>query len=255
VVVLCCAACARYAVLPVSVLRLLALLSPLLSSPPLGSTVSAGGLVCLAILVVVHLKHAHALVLALALALALRLTPTPASRLVLHLITLLSPSCICAQERSIHIHAYPYPSPSPRLLIHPRAASVTIPIQEPCSLRCRLSHSAPRPSRRRTGLLVALTLSPIALCIVCSHCRPRPNVPVLYCCCCRRCVPATRREPQAAHRRNGRRETPTRLPDIAAYDLGSESTHLPSFASRHARSGILDLPLSIAQSLNRHQYL
>ena len=248
---MCCAACARYAVLPVSVLRLLGLpSSPLLSSrlyrlrrwPGLSSQFSG-----------VHLKHAHALTLALAL--ALRLTSTPASRLVLHLITLLSPSCICAQERSIHIHAYPYPSPSPRLLIHPRAASVTIPIQEPCSLRCRLSHSAPRPSRRRTGLLVALTLPPIALCIVCSHCRPRPNVPVQYYCCCCRCVPATRREPQAAHRRNGRRETPTRLPDIAAYDLGSESTHLPSFASRHARSGILDLPLSIAQSLNRHQYL
>jgi hypothetical protein len=202
---------------------------------------------------VVHLKHAH--VLALALALALRLTPTPASRLVLHLITLLSPSCICAQERSIHIHAYPYPSPSPRLLLHPPAASVTVPIQEPCSLRRRLSHTAPRPSRRRTGLLVALTLPPIALCIVCSHCRPRPNVPVLYCCRCRRCVPATRREPQPAYRRNGRRETPTRFPDVAVHELGTESTHLPSFAPRHSCSGILNLPLPIAQSLNRRQYL
>ena len=158
----------------------------------------------------------------------------------------------------IHIHAYPYPSPSPhlsRLLLHPPASSVTIPIQEPCSLRCRLSHSAPRPSRRRTGLLVALTLSPIALCIVCSHCRPRPNVPVLYCCCCRRCVPATRRWPQAPPRRNGRRETPTRLPVVAVYDLGTEPARLPSFAPRHARSGILNLPLPIAQSLARHQYL
>jgi hypothetical protein len=114
VVVLCCAACARYAVLPVSVLRLLALLSPLLSSPPLGSTVSAGGLVCLAILVVVHLKHAHALVLALALALALRLTPTPASRLVSSC-TLLPYFPLPAYARrngayiSMHIHIRPHP--------------------------------------------------------------------------------------------------------------------------------------------------
>jgi hypothetical protein len=116
VVVLCCAACARYAVLLVSVLRLLAspLSSPLLSSPPLGSTVSAGGLVCLAILVVVHLKHAHALVLALALALALRLTPTPASRLVSSC-TLLPYFPLPAYARrngayiSMHIHIRPHP--------------------------------------------------------------------------------------------------------------------------------------------------
>jgi hypothetical protein len=116
VVVLCCAACARYAVLPVSVLRLLALLSPLLSSPPLGSTVSAGGLVCLAILVVVHLKHAHALTLvhALALALALRLTPTPASRLVSSC-TLLPYFPLPAYARrngayiSMHIHIHHHP--------------------------------------------------------------------------------------------------------------------------------------------------
>jgi hypothetical protein len=114
VVVLCCAACARYAVLPVSVLRLLDLFSPLLSSPPLGSTVSAGGLVCLAILVVVHLKHAHALVLALALALALRLTPTPASRLVSSC-TLLPYFPLPAYARrngayiSMHIHIRPHP--------------------------------------------------------------------------------------------------------------------------------------------------
>jgi hypothetical protein len=170
-----------------------------LLSSPLGSRyiiVSAGSLACL---VVVHLKHAHALILALALALALASGPRPLLVSSCTHLTLLPYLPLPAYARrkeayiSIHIHAHPYPSLSPRLLLHPRAAPVTIPIQEPCSLRYPLSHTAPGPSRRRTGLCVALTLPPIALAIVCSHCRPRPNVPVLYCCCCRRCVSATRR--------------------------------------------------------------
>jgi hypothetical protein len=150
---------------------------------------------------VVHLKHAHALILALSPSPSRprpcpysRLTPTDArisSRLVLHLVTLLPyyltfPFLHMRAGRKhtcIHIHAYPYPSPSPRLsrlLLHlPACCCVChpsrFPIQEPCSPTLTLPfkpHAAPRPSRRRAGLVVAPTLPPIALCIVCSHCRP-----------------------------------------------------------------------------------
>ena len=222
---------------------------------------------------VVHLKHAHALVLALALAFAHYCLPYltycgPHPHLVSSC-ALLSPSCICAQEGSIHIHAYP--SPSPRLLLHPpRAASVThpshpdpgtlqplLPFKPPCCSHTPDYHPDPHAAVQGCWLHLDSLRSPFAL-----FAPTAVPDPTLQSCTVAVAVavfppPALcpKQHTTPPHRRNGRRETPARLPDVAVHDLGTEPTHLSPFASRHARSGILDLSLSLAQSFARHQSL
>lgn len=62
------------------------------------------------------------------------------------------------------------------------------------------------------------------------------------------CVPATRHFPYA-HRRNGRRKTPTRLPVVAQYYLGEEPTHLSPFTPWDTRPRILQLSLRLTPDI------